>query len=80
MTNIAPTMLAAAGATPVAAPLPHQRREVVFGRPHRGGAAPRPAMTRRWNCGGFLTMSDDDPAPDETFAEYRTRYREGEQA
>ncbi|MFI5890969.1 hypothetical protein ACIA5D_12725 [Actinoplanes sp. NPDC051513] len=30
--------------------------------------------------GGFLAIPDDDLAPDETFAEYRTRYREGEKS
>jgi hypothetical protein len=30
--------------------------------------------------GGFLTIPDDDVAPGETFAEYRTRYREEEKS
>jgi hypothetical protein len=38
------------------------------------------AVIARDPDGGFLTIPDDDVAPDETFAEYRTRYREGEKS
>jgi len=149
----------AAGITPETKPLPHVRREALFGQLQAGGAGLYLALTRRWkyvysaadrreylidklrdpgettnvaynvHCrdallsmreraaghfpelagtgfdtanvplalgapdeaetlaviardpdGGFLTIPDDDVAPDETFAEYRTRYREGEKS
>jgi hypothetical protein len=44
------------------------------------GEAETLAAIARDPDGGFLTIPDDDVAPGETFAEYRTRYREEEKS
>jgi arylsulfatase A-like enzyme len=57
------------------------RREYLIDRLHDPGettnVATLPAIARDPDA-GFLTIPDDDLAPEDTFAEYRHRYREGE--
>jgi arylsulfatase A-like enzyme len=81
LVDIAPTLLAAAGLAPGhfadLADSGFDTANVPLALGGADEAATLPAIARDPDA-GFLTIPDDDLAPEDTFAEYRHRYREGE--